>query len=399
LKGYKRLIIVFTSLICLVILCAKCIGYNPKEEVTAETHAGSATCKNCHSAIYKDYQDNAHNKTSKGISLVHGLTDAHVPESDTFAFTDKLKIVVEERNKGMYQVAYLNGKETISRRFDIAIGSGKRAYTYGYWSGKQLKQLPLSYYTVINQWANSPGFPKDVMYYDRPIGSRCLECHSSFVDRKITSTGSLSTQEELLPKSLIYGIDCERCHGPAGKHVEFHTEHPAEKQAKYITLYSALTRKQKIDACAVCHSGNDVEQKKSIFAFKPEDKLDDYYDAGASAFISHGSDVHGNHTQLMQKSACYIKSNTLTCNSCHNTHEDLKVNLKIYSNRCMSCHQSPKHSAITLAKGILKDNCIDCHMPNQASKQISFQMAGSGKISAYMLRTHEIAVYPDARAN
>jgi len=194
--------------------------------------------------------------------------------------------------------------------------------------------------------------------------------------------------------SLIYGIDCERCHGPAGKHVQFHLDSPTVKEPKYMVRYTALTRQQKVDACAVCHSGNNVEQKKSTFAFRPGDKLDDYYDAGASTLVARENDVHGNHTQLMKKSACYIKSNSMTCNSCHNTHEVLKGSLKIYSERCMSCHKTTNHSEKTLAKGNLKTNCIDCHMPNQASKLISFQTAGSGKASAYMLRTHHIAIYP-----
>jgi hypothetical protein len=398
LKGYRRLFIVLAVLVGLVILCSRCMNQAEKT-ASKERRAGSQTCRKCHSAIYDAYLKNPHQNSSHEITSAEEVIKGQVPDSNSFAFNHQLKIVVERRNKKMYQVAYLNGKETISRRFDIAIGSGKKAYTFGYWEGKQLKQLPLSYYTEINQWANSPGFPKDMVYYKRPINARCLECHSSFVERKTISNASLSVTEEIDRKSLIYGIDCERCHGPAAEHVEFHMENPSVKTAKYITLYSALTRKQKVDACAVCHSGNNVEEKKSTFAFKPGDKLEDYYDAGASAFLSRKSDVHGNHTQLMKESACYIKSNTMTCNSCHNTHEDLKGNLKIFSARCMNCHEAPKHSKETLGKGILKYNCIDCHMPNEASRIISFQTAGSGKKSSYMLRTHHIGIYPNQTTN
>jgi hypothetical protein len=398
LKGYSRLFFIFVFLAAVVIFCAKCMNFQRQEPVKENAIAGSQTCRKCHARIYDLYLQNPHHETSHDITS-SDVTPGHHPDTNAFIFNDRLKIVVEKRGRYMYQVAYLDGKETISRRFDIAIGSGKRGYTYGYWADKKLKQLPLSFYTVVNKWANSPGFPTDLVYYERPIGSRCLECHASFIDRENVNTSGTTITEELDRKSLIYGVDCERCHGPAGKHVQFHIDSSEVRKPKYIVRYTSLTRQQKVDACAVCHSGTDVEQTRSTFGFKPGDKLRDYYDAGASAVVHHEADVHGSHTQLMQQSKCYIKSNSMTCNSCHNTHENIKGNLAIYSQRCMSCHKEPAHSKATLAKGILKDNCVDCHMPRQASKLISFQTAGSGDATPYMMRTHHIAIYPNPTSN
>lgn len=398
MKKGLRLLLILVVLGSLVILLAKCKYLQGEEPVSETAFAGSKTCVSCHADIVSQYQNNPHHNTSHDVGT-GVIAPADLADTTSFDLNQRLMLRVEKRNGRTYQVAYVDGKETISRPFDIAFGSGKKAYTYGYWTGKQLRQLPLSFYTTINKWANSPGFPTDRIYFERPIGSRCLECHASFIDQRFTKASGTSVTEEMERGSLIYGIDCERCHGPAGKHVQFHLDSPMVKQAKYMLRFAALTRQQKVDACAVCHSGNDVEQKKSTFAFRPGDKLGDYYDPGASALIARKHDVHGNHTQLMKKSACYIKSNSMTCNSCHNTHEDLKGSLKIYSERCISCHKTTNHSEKTLAKGILKENCIDCHMPNQASKLISFQTAGSGKASSYMLRTHHIAIYPNPPVN
>ncbi|WP_407430460.1 multiheme c-type cytochrome [Arcticibacter sp.] len=370
------------------------MNFQHRQPVKENAIAGSQTCRKCHAQIYDQYLQNPHQETSHNITSAE-VTPGRQPDTNTFVFNNRLKVVVEKRGKYTYQVAYLDARETVSRRFDIVIGSGKRGYTYGYWAGKKLKQLPLSFFTAVNKWANSPGFPTDRVYYDRPIGSRCLECHASFVDAQKVSASGTSVTEELDRKSLIYGVDCERCHGPAGKHVQFHIDSPEVRKSKYLVSYTSLSRAQKVDACAVCHSGNDVEQKRSTFAFKPGDKLSDYYDAGASSIVHREADVHGSHTQLMQQSKCYIKSSSMTCNSCHNTHENIKGNLAIYSQRCMSCHKETVHSKATLAKGILKDNCIDCHMPKQASKLISFQTAGSGDVTPYIMRTHHIDVYPN----
>ncbi len=392
MKGQKRLFLIFSVIILMVVLFAKCMDFKKAPPATAETIAGAATCKQCHAAIVDSYIENAHKNTSHPIEDDQ-VVNGPIPHSPVYAFDQHLKLVVEKRDNSMYQVAYLDGKEMMARRFDIAIGSGEKAYTYGSWDGKQLKELPLSYFRTIQSWANSPGFPKNNIYFERPIGVRCLECHSSFVRRKLVPDGPFKVREELEANSLVYGIDCERCHGPAGKHVEFHLEHPEEKTAKFIAIYKQLTRQQKIDACAVCHSGGDELMQKSTFSFKPGDTLKSYHSIEFNARGNKIKDVHGNQSRLLTKSLCFIQSKTMECGSCHRTHENLKGNLTAYSKRCISCHATIKHSPATLANAMVKTNCIDCHMPKQASNLITFQLAGQAKTSQYMLRTHKIGIY------
>jgi hypothetical protein len=377
----------------MVIFFAQCM--NPdKAPATEKTYAGAATCRQCHAVIVDTYLENPHQQTS-GPVKDDKIISGPMPYSSVYTFDNHLKLIVEKRDGKMFQVVYDDGKERLSRPFDIKIGSGEKAHTYGYWQGNQLRQLPLSYFRTIRSWANSPGYPANKVYLDRPIGARCLECHSSFVDVKSVADGPLKVKEELKQTSLIYGIDCERCHGPAGKHVEFHLEHPREKTAKYIAIYKMLSRQQKTDACAVCHSGTDTEVQKSTFSFKPGDDLKDYYFRAYGAVAKKSPDVHGNQTNMLAESKCFIKSKTMACSSCHRTHENLKGNLTAYSQRCISCHATPtiKHSPTTLANALVKTNCIDCHMPEQASNLISFQLAGKAKTSRYFLRTHKIAVY------
>ena len=390
MKGYKRLSIVFLCIAALVILLAQCIK-SKKEPATATTIAGAATCRQCHAAIVDSYLENPHQQTSHAVESKEDLQLDPNAYSAVHEFNKLSKVVVEDRSDGVYQVGFDHGVEKVAKRIDVIIGSGEKAYTYGSWEGLQLKQLPLSYYKVLHSWANSPGFPSDKMYFDRPVTQRCLECHSSFADRKIVPDGPLKVAEEFNKNSLIYGIDCERCHGPAGKHVEFQLDHPLEKTAKYMAVYKNLTRQQKIDACAVCHAGNDVEVQKSTFAFKPGDDLRNYYTRVAVA--KKQADVHGNQSQLLANSKCFINSKTMDCSTCHSTHENLKGNLTLYSKKCISCHESIKHSPATLSNAMVKSNCIDCHMPKQASALISFQVAGAAAVAPYLLRTHKIGVF------
>ncbi len=395
MKGFKRILIIFATIVVAVIILSRCMSVADKlpKDIRGENYTGAATCIKCHAALSQSYAHSPHGLTSKPI-VNKDLLKVFAPDSNSFSYNDHMRVVVEKRKDGIYQVAYENGKKTHAERFDIQFGSGEKAFTYGYWKDKKLFELPLSYFSSINNWANSPGFPMDKIYYSRGITSRCLECHGSYVEKKITQKTSLVLDEEMEKGSLIYGIDCERCHGPGKQHVVFHMENPEEKKAKFITIYKTLSRKQKMDACGVCHSGNNVLPQQSVFGFQPGDDLDAYYFQDFVSFGGANPDVHGNQTAMLMGSMCYRKSETMTCQSCHNTHESVKGNMQLYSQRCISCHQTTQHSAITLAKGVLKDNCIDCHMPKQPSKLISFQKAGQDQVSPYLLRSHHIGIYP-----
>ena len=51
------------------------------------------------------------------------------------------------------------------------------------------------------------------------------------------------------------GVDCEKCHGPAARHVEFQTQNPKETIAKFIINPAGFSRQQSLDMCALCHGG------------------------------------------------------------------------------------------------------------------------------------------------
>lgn len=392
MDGKKRLLFIFCILTALIIFFSQCMDSGKMPKATEMSIAGAQTCKQCHKRIYEDYLHDPHTLTSSPVEGGNPLKNRTV-RSNSFAFNEHLKVVVERRKGATYQVAYLDGRESMARPFDIAIGSGRNSFTFGSWSGSKLTQLPLSYFSAINNWANSPGFPSDKAYFTRALEVKCLECHSSYVQHTTERKSAFAVEEHLVRKSLVYGIDCERCHGPAGRHVEFHLNNPDVRQAKYIVLYKSLTRKQKIDACAVCHSGAAHEELKSTFGYRPGEDLNDYFGHVPGISAEPEPDVHGNQIQMLAQSKCLTKGSAMDCGTCHNPHETVQEGLSLYSKKCISCHATIKHTGKTLANAMVKTNCIDCHMPLQSSKVISFQEAGQSGVSAYRLHTHRIAVY------
>ena len=83
-------------------------------------------------------------------------------------------------------------------------GSGRRGQTYLFWRGDQLLELPVSYWTELDDWINSPGFPDGSPRFDKPVLPRCLECHSGRFEALPQSENSYD------PGSLVLGITCEK---------------------------------------------------------------------------------------------------------------------------------------------------------------------------------------------
>ena len=369
---------------------------SPEKEIRGEAYAGSVQCKKCHQKVYDDFIHTAHFNTSNN-KLPQMVQTAFDTGKNIFEFNDSTKVVMEKKDSSFYQTYYQNGSKIFSLPFDIAVGSGRKAQTYLYYNDrKKISQLPISYFITQNSWANSPGFPEDHPRFDRNVPSYCMGCHSSFIDVKQTYTGVVM-QEEFEKNKIIYGIDCERCHGAARAHVEYQTNHPEEKESKFITRISSLNRIQKNDMCALCHSGfRDVQQ--SLFNFKPGDNLNNFYIPYYGRVDTSNLDVHGNQTQLMLASKCYKLSNDLTCTSCHNVHVKERDDIKTFSQRCISCHKQVDHSFINTERNladVVLNNCINCHMPLKASATIT--MLTKQKTDAYpdYIRTHLITIYEE----
>jgi hypothetical protein len=400
MKPRRIFLLLLIFLFPLALVIPQCVSSNSKEDPRGVMYAGASTCVKCHKDIYNSYIQTAHNQSVRSASSGN-IQGSFAKAHHIFNFNNGLSVSMDHRDSGYYQSGYQNGRLLESHRFDLVFGLVK-AETYLYWKGNQLYQLPISYFKALNSWTNSPGYSADEINFGRPVGKRCFECHSSYINELPPTNQSLMRKTvEFDKETTILNIDCERCHGPAINHVNFHTEYPHEKKARYITTYNTLTRAQRVDFCAVCHSGNSGTYLQSTFRFKPGDTLAKFKEPEFMHQNINAStmDVHGNQTQLLQASKCFIKSQ-MDCATCHNTHQNERDNLALLSQRCINCHQAPKHNTKNvLALGAaIKNNCIDCHMPLQPSGVIAVQTQLKKADEPYLVRNHRIAIYINSTA-
>jgi len=357
---------------------------------------GSQICSNCHKDIYEKHLLTEHHLTSL-IANQKNILGSFQTGANVFAFDPVVNVTMEKKDSSLYQVQYNNSVEVKREKFDIVIGSGRKGQSYLSWNGNHLVQLPITYFTPAKQWSNSPGYNPHAPMFNRPITSRCLECHSTYFE---TVSNSSKKFEAFDHNKIIYGIDCEKCHGPAAAHVEFHLKNPDSKTAGNIVNPGKLSRQRLLDLCTLCHGGA-LNKTKPSFTFQAGDTLSNYFSLQAAMLNADNIDVHGNQFGLMALSKCFTMSN-LTCISCHNVHENENGKLEVFSKRCMSCHNAEHGKPCKMTSTIgasITENCVDCHMPKQLSHAVAVYLQGNDVPTSALLRTHYIKIYPDESKN
>ena len=395
----KKIFIVGGICVALLIINYFQLGCNTAPgDPRGNLYAGSKSCIKCHGGIYNSYLHTAHFIASipADENTVHGDFTKGFNE---FYVNDKQKVVMEKLDSGLYQTYYLNGKVKQRSRFDVVFG-GVKGESYLMWKGNELFQLPLSYYSQLHKWSTSPGYGFDFLNYSRlrSIGIQCLECHASYINDLPPEDQQMAKGEKFDKSTIVYSIDCERCHGPGATHVAFHTDSPGIKTARFMTRYKSLNRGQRLDMCAQCHSGKPQVKIRSTFEFLPGDTLAKYKLAEYSKPVDTSYlDVHGNQLQLLQCSKCF-RFSTMDCATCHNVHQNTRGNDVLYAQKCLTCHNTPNqvHCKMTnrMSAALLQQKCIGCHMPALPTKVISVQVSDKLPSVQFFVHTHHIAVYP-----
>lgn len=216
---------------------------------------GDESCRSCHQDKTISYHQTAHFITSQAPTKDTILGKFKLGSNVLKTADTNLIFEMQATDAGFFQKAVRTVSPTRvghrEERFDIVIGSGRKGQTYGFWRSNLLCQLPVSYWTEIDEWVNSPGYRDGVAVYERPITPRCLECHAT------TFTSRAPPTNRYDKVSIVFGMTCEKCHGPGSEHVaKFRSASPPKPPADTAIINPAkLSRERQIDTCALCHGG------------------------------------------------------------------------------------------------------------------------------------------------
>lgn len=388
-----------------IVLLSTCIGEHretpvaePVVNLLSEKNmlVGSVACRKCHQEIYDNYLNTAHKATSAPASI-QSIKGSFLSGKNAYLFGNQDSVVMRNTDSGLYQFNYVGGELRYAYPFGITVGSGTKGQSFLFWRDNHLFQMAVSYYANTDSWANSPGFPRHKAHFDRPIHSECMGCHGSFSDVDYTSGFLL---EAYNPKIMIMGVNCERCHGPGGNHVEKFSSSPNAKGDPLLINAAKLTRLQQLDACGVCHASIYKTLNPTVsfrtgdtLAMVPMENLDS----------SGRIDVHGNQYGMLKRSKCFTASATMTCSTCHDPHKTERGNEILFSQRCMACHTEKNTDFAKMNPSIpvdqIKKKCITCHMPKQESQVLNVRLEQDKPQTPAIMRSHLIRIYPDTNSS
>jgi hypothetical protein len=382
-RGAFRLLSVLLANVAVASAC----GQQKQGPLTATDFVGDQECLACHPET-ASYLTTAHHLTStlSSRSTIAGT----FAEGEQILNTSNpyLRFRMHATPEGFFQSAIMGrAPDTTvrSERFDIVIGSGRKGQSYLYWRDDRLFQLPISYWTELDSWVNSPGYRDGVANFSRPITPRCLECHATFFESRADT--ALNRYD---PSNFVLSISCERCHGPGREHGERQRSWTSRLRRAAIVNPAELPRNRDIDICALCHSGAG-EQKAPPFSHIPGQPLDDYL-VPAPLALGEDVDVHGNQTALLARSRCFQSSTTLTCSTCHDVHAPQR-STAAFVPRCLACHRVDSCGLFPEKGAAIAEGCVDCHMPEMTSQTVV--STHEGRRVRPRIRSHWIKVYPD----
>ncbi len=328
---------------------------------------GAAVCGECHKENYEGAIHTSHFKTTFAIT---NTPPGHFDGKGSFMRSGNPRLHYEMSEEGgrYFQTAVESGKPIHKASFDVAIGSGKLGQTYATWVKDALFELPVTYFTPIDSWVNSPGYPPKSAHFERPLNNGCLDCHAT----GFVPASDHEMNNRYKSRHIIMGVTCERCHGKGRKHVDFHRANPGVTEAKHIVDPRKMTVAERNALCSQCHGG-------ATGKMGPNQK----------------PGVHSNNQlQRLKKSACFSKSEGVSCTDCHNPHSFERGNKKLFAQRCQECHQVDDCGDLVPAKrAYFAENCHTCHMEPQPMQDIKM-FTTQGVVLPEIL-DHYIRVIPE----
>jgi predicted CXXCH cytochrome family protein len=270
--------------------------------------------------------------------------------------------------------SYLSGQPR-RHRIDYTLGNRRIQHYLTTLPDGRILVLPPSWDIARRQWFHNfdIGDPDESGDVEVQLWNKgCFSCHVSQEEKNFDPD-----KTEYKTAWLDFGVNCERCHGPASQHVANYSAKPRPTgPAHDIVVQTRLDPARNTEVCGQCHSFRDIfvagfnagdnyyDHFIPILEYnQPVDKDPAYWPDGRTRRFSN--DAIG-----LWQSQCFLKGG-VTCLKCHVDAHDtgIEKNPQLRPDAaalCTQCHGKigediaahTHHSAKSAGS-----SCVECHMP------------------------------------
>lgn len=305
----------------------------PGPKAIAPTHPRAVpACAACHEQA----------RSQPATSMAHALET--VEECETLSAhplltfkAGKYSYRIERRaDQSVYSVS--DGVQTLTMPIRWAMGASSAiGQTFILENGGELLESRVSYFSEIDGLDITLG-AQDVAptglldaagrRMNREDKLECFGCHAT----------NATQGRQVTPDKMTPGVQCERCHGSAEKHLAGMIR--GDPEPAMMKDLSKLSTEQVSNFCGQCHrTWEDVAALGRL----------DITDIRFQPYRLTGS-------------KCYDADDPrISCLGCHDPHHELDSNQADYDSKCRACHASGKPGA--RACKVATRPCASCHMP------------------------------------
>ncbi len=336
-------------------------------------YVGMATCASCHANVHETFQHTGMGR-SFDLATLQKTAAKFGPQAVVYDSLSNFYYHPFFKDSVMYVLEYrLENGDTIHKRLEkisYIVGSGQHTNSHIINENGYIYQAPVTWYTQEGRWDMAPGFKENNSRFGRWLTDECITCHNHLPEQVPGSLNRFSR--------MPTGIECERCHGPGKLHVEEKLAGivvDTAKQADYsIVNPRRLPRDLQMDLCQRCHlQGVAVlNEGKTFYDFKPGMQLSEVLNVYLPRYTdSHERFIMASQADRLRMSACFAKSEELSCITCHQPHRSVEITpASQYNNACLKCHKTETCKEEPTARASKSDNCVACHMPKSGSIDI-----------------------------
>jgi hypothetical protein len=335
---------------------------------------GAEACRQCHAEEHASYLATPHSRALAPMATSDRPSAAPAASEFRHPRTGRAYEVLTSDREMRHRETLLDssGSPALAADWPLAwaIGSGNHTQSYLVQVDEWLVESPITWYASTGRWDLSPGYDRPGNpSFERIADLGCLVCHAGRVESRGGSRYRVNIHEQ--------AISCESCHGPGGLHVARH-EHTggaigrgelAGEPDSTIVHPGRLDRAASEALCAQCHlrgAATVPARGRTLTDFRPGHRLEEFR---VDYVLSRKSEVMNvvGHVEQMRRSACYQKSESLTCLSCHDPHASPAAAERVgfYRAKCLACHHDCSQAEAERRLQQTDDDCAACHMPRR----------------------------------